>query len=199
MDISSLLSTVLSESSVSNMSQAANVSTGDVQSVLTNALPSLLNGALEQSTNTETVQGFEGALSDHSADDTSDLQSFLSNVDIDDGAKIVSHLLGSNSSSTIDQISEQSGVSAGDTKNIMSAAAPLIMSLLGKEANNQKEEDSSIDIASIMGSLLKNVDIGSILSGLLGSSGDSAPQTSSSNGSGSSGGLFGLLGKLFKR
>ena len=89
MDINSLLSTVLSSDSVNQLSQTTNVSAQGVQSVLGSALPSLLNGALAQSNGADTAESFAGALTQHSADDTSDLAAFLSKVDLQDGGKIV--------------------------------------------------------------------------------------------------------------
>ncbi|MBR6406975.1 MAG: DUF937 domain-containing protein [Clostridia bacterium] len=199
MDISALLGTLLSNDSVSNMSQATNVPADSVQSILGAALPSLLTGALGQSENDETAEGFAEALSDHSANDTSDLASFIGNIDLEDGAKIVGHLLGSNSSNVVNNISEQSGASEAETSSIMSAVAPMLMSLLGQEASTQKKANSGLGIADIMGALLKNVDLGSLISGLLGGGKDEEkPSSKPKDEKEESGGLFGFLGKLFK-
>ena len=189
MDISSLLGTVLSENSTGGISEAAGVSDAETRSILTAALPSLLTGALYQSTGSSTASGFASALTQHAASNTSDLTSFLSNVDKDDGEKIVEHLLGANSKDIINQIAKQSGVKAKDVKKVLSAAAPLLMSLLGKEVNAQQQSNSSAGVASILGSLLGGGGSGtaSLLAGLLGGS-------SSSN----SGGLGSLLTGLLK-
>ena len=61
MDLTSLLSTMLSVDSVGSISQTAGVSIGEAQSVLGSALPSLLNGALAQSQSSETAEGFDNA------------------------------------------------------------------------------------------------------------------------------------------
>ncbi len=70
MDLSTLLSTVLSNDSLSGLGQAAGVSADQVQGVLGAALPSLLNGALAQSEGEDTAESFAGALEQHAADDT---------------------------------------------------------------------------------------------------------------------------------
>ena len=154
MDISSLLGTVMSSNSTGGISSAAGVSDAETKSILTAALPALLSGALNQSTGSTTASGFAGALTQHAASNTSDLTSFFSNVDTDDGGKIVEHLLGSNSKDIINQIAKESGVKAKDVKKVLSAAAPLLMSLLGKETQQQQQANSSLGVASIMGSLL---------------------------------------------
>lgn len=168
MDISALLGTIMSSDSIKNMSQLTNVSSEGVQGVLGSALPSLLNGALAQSEGSDTAEGFAGALTQHAAVDTSDINAFLGNVDMEDGAKIVGHLLGSDSSAVFSEAAKKAGVSEKDSSNILSAAAPLLMSLLGKETGAQSQSGASGGIAGIMGALLKNADMGSLLSGLLG-------------------------------
>ena len=189
MDVTSLLGTIVSHDSVNQISRTADVPTRGVQSVLLSALPSLLSGALGQATTQSTASGFAGALSQHSASDTSNVGSFLSGVDLDDGAKIIGHLLGNNSDAVVTQAAEKSGLSIGQTLKILSIVAPLVMSLLGKTAQSQQQAQaqsagtaftpltqqaaapasagSGLDIGSILGSLLKNVDVGKILLGLL--------------------------------
>ena len=189
MDISSLLGTVMSANSTSGISDAAGVSDAETRSILTAALPSLLTGALNQSNNSATAAGFASALTQHAASNTSDLTAFLSNVDKDDGEKIVEHLLGSNSKDVINQIAKESGVKAKDVKKVLSAAAPLLMSLLGKEVGAQQQSNSAAGVAGIMGSLLGGGSgAASLLTGLLGGG------SSSSSGGGGLGSLLtGLL------
>ena len=191
MDISSLLQSVTSADSVSGLSQAAGASAENVQSVLSAALPSLLSGAVAQSQNSETADGFAQALSQHAASDTTNLASFLGKVDLKDGAKIVSHLLGGNASSVVSQVSEQTGVSETETSGILSAAAPLLMSLMGQQTSG--EQASGAGIAGIMTSLMGKTDVSGLLSGLLGGG-----SSSSEEGKTGSGGILGTVLGLFK-
>lgn len=190
MDLTSLLGTVMSANSTDGIGSAAGVSGDQTKSVLTAALPALLSGAMAQSNNSSTASGFASALTQHAASNTNDLSAFLSNVDTDDGEKIVNHLLGSNSNDVINQIAKESGVKKADVKKVLSAAAPLLMSLLGKEVSSQQQSNSSAGVASIMGSLLGGGNTASLLTGLLGG-GSSAASNSSSGGLGSL--LTGLL------
>ena len=166
--------------SVRGISKAAGVSADSTKSVLSAALPSLLSGAMAQAQNSDTAAGFANALSQHAASDTSSISSFLGGVDLGDSAKIISHLLGGQTGS-VGQIAQQAGVSEADASNILSAAGPLLMSLLGQQTSGA--QNSGAGIGDVMGSLLGGVDLGGLLGGLLGGS--------------SSGGLGSLLGGLF--
>lgn len=165
MDLKKLTSALLSSDSIEGLSGAAGVSSGDVTSVLKEALPTLLNGASEQAKSKETSKSFADALSKHAKDDTNDLAGFLGNVDLEDGAKIIGHLLGSGSKKTTSSIAKKAGVSNDKTAAILSAAAPLLMSLLGQQADEDEDKDSGVE--AMIGSLLSNVDVGELLTGLL--------------------------------
>ena len=205
MDISSILGSLVSSDSISGISSAAGVSEKEAKSVLSSALPGLLSGALAQSEGADTVSGFAGALTQHSADDTSDLKGFLSGVDLKDGAKIVGHLLGSKEADTVAAASAASGASEAGTRGVLSAAAPLLMSLLGQETQAQQSQNSGLNVTGIIGSLLGNVDTSSLLLGLLGGGNQAAAQQSAPNvqtldekpQQQSGGFLGGILGSLF--
>jgi len=187
MDINSLLGLLTSADSVGGLSQTTNVSSNGVQSILGAALPSLLTGALNQSTNAGTAASFTNALTQHSAANTSNLGSFFGSVDTDDGAKIVNHLLGDNAKTTIAQIAKQSGVSQKDTAKVLSAAAPLLMSLLGQQANTQQVSNNTTGVANMMSGLLGNADMTSLLGAMLGAG------TTGTSSNKKTGGLLGAL------
>lgn len=166
MDINSLIGTLLSSDSVSGVSKATKANDKDVQNVLNAALPLLLKGAKSQSEDKNTAESFATALLSHGKKDTSNVSSFLKNVDLDDGAKIIGHLLGNNDDS-VKKIAKSSGVSAKETGDILAAAAPLLMSLLGQESAASKKADNNVAL-ELAGALLKNVDVGDLLGDLLG-------------------------------
>lgn len=203
MDIQKLAGTLLSSDVLSGLSKKSGATKSEVKNVLTQVLPSLLSGAENQAKDSSTAGSFAKALASHAKDDTSDLLGFLKNVNLEDGAKIIGHLLGGSSSGTAKTVSKETGVSASKVSKILSAAAPLLMSLLGQQADEDDDKDSGI--GGLMGSLLSNVDLGDLLTGLL--KDDDTPAKSKSKKKKSSkkssdGGvgslLSGLLGKLLK-
>lgn len=178
MDISSIMTTLLSSDSVKNLSKKTGSSQKDVTNVLTSALPLLLDGANGQAKDESTAESFVKALAKHGDNDTSDIAGFLGNVDMEDGAKIIGHLLGAGTESTTKKVSKASGASSDSTAQIMSAAAPLLMSLLGQET--KQERDNGDIIADVIGSVIKNVDVGSLVMGMLGGDNDSKTTTKKS-------------------
>lgn len=203
MDLKKLTGTLLSSDSIKGLSSLTGVSKGDVSNVLTEALPALLSGANGQAKDSGTAKGFADALAQHAKDDTGNLAGFLGNVDLGDGAKIIGHLLGSDKDSLTKAVAKKTGVSSSKIGDILSAIAPLLMSLLGKQADEDEEKESGV--GALLGTLLDNVDVGDLLSGLASANSSTASGTGKKkkktakkdSGSGASG-LMGLLGKLLK-
>ena len=211
MDIQALMNSMLSSDSIKSLSKVTGTTQKDVKKVLGSALPDLINGAVGQANDAGTAEGFVGALSDHAKDDTTDIASFLSNVDLQDGGKILGHLLGSGADAATEKAAAEAGVEKAQSGSILSAAAPLLMSLLGQQTSAESEQNNSSGIAGLMGSLLGNVDLGSLLGGLLGGS-DSEEETTTTTSTGkkkkkkkkkndkeeSSGGILNSILSLFK-
>ncbi len=206
MDLNALMSTMLSEESIANLGVKTDASPEEVRGVLGNALPLLLNGASAQATNQDTASGFVGALQQHAQDDASNVGSFLGNVDLADGAKIIAHLLGANTGAQTQAVAQQAGVSQDKTGSILSAAAPLLLTLLGQQTAGNSQ-NTSAGIGGLMGALMGSGDMTSLLGGLLGggtaaAAGTAQPlqelgQTAESAQPAASGKPTGLLGKLF--
>lgn len=193
-----LMETMLGSSSVKSLSNISGADDNQVQQVLAEALPTLVQ-KMQKNASTKTGEAaLSTALSDHAKDDTSDIGTFLNNVDLEDGDKIVSHILDSDKADVKYGISQKTGISADQIGTILAAAAPLLLSLLGNKKNEtQSESNSSGGLGDLLGSLLGGNDnnsgggLGDILGSLLGGNDNNS---SSSNDSG--GGLGGILGSI---
>ena len=200
MDLSKIAGALLSSDTLKGLSDRTGASTGDISKVLSSALPALLNGAAEQAKNESTAESFANALSQHAKDDTSSLSSFLGKVDLADGAKIITHLLGSGKDEAVKKAATASGVSQNKTADILSAIAPMLLSLLGQQADEDDDKESGV--GNLVGALLDNVDVGSLLSGLISTDTSSdkddkkKPASSKKNAGGIIGGILsGLMKK----
>ena len=73
MDLTQLMSTMMSSDVVKGISKRAGTTQKGTKNVLVSALPSMLNGAKAQADDASTVASFVNALSDHAGDNISDL------------------------------------------------------------------------------------------------------------------------------
>lgn len=152
MDYSSLLNADM----LKTIGEATGVDSGDVVKVLVDVVPSLMKGADEQNKNADTAASFLEALMEHGAKDSSDISKFVKNIDVEDGAKIVKHLLGATEGKTAEKAAKASGIDKKKVLKILAIAAPIIMNQLGKSAKSSKKAD--LDMGDVVTSILKNVD-----------------------------------------
>ena len=180
MDLTSLLGSLASVDSVQSIAQSVGASEGEVQSVITSALPSLLSGAKAQADNADTLESFANALSQHSKADTSDIASFMGKVDVEDGAKILGHLLGSDKEAVTRAASERSALGSNKTALILAMLAPLLLSKLGQQTQASSAGAGASMIPGLMSGLLGGGSsaggAAGLLSGLLGGGGSVKPQ-----------------------
>lgn len=194
MDMNALMNALLSADAVGGMSQVSGASQADVKNVLAAALPQLLSGAQAQANGAQTAAGFAGALADHAKADTSDLSAFMNSVDMQDGGKIIGHLLGSNANATAAEAADRAGLDPRQTAKILALAAPLLLSLLGQQTQQQSSQNNAAGIGGLMGALLGGgmggsantnaggMDMSSLLMGLLGA--NAQPQTATTTSTG---------------
>ena len=183
-NLNSIMS-MLSGDGTAAISKRAKVKESDVSNVLSAAVPILLTG-MQRNAGTEAgAASLSGALKDHSKADVSDPAGFLKSADIKDGKKILGHVLGSDQKSIVSRVSDASGVTKGKTTSILAMIAPLLLSLLGGQQNQQQsQQGSGFNLLGMLGGLLGG-----------GSQEESEPETESQSGGGlldSLGGLGGL-------
>ena len=92
--------------------------------------------------------GSVGALDHHQDDEVLDLDSFLSKVNKDDGAKILSHVLGGNSQRVQTNLARQSGMNPGQVSGILIQLAPMLLGALGQE-----KKRGNLDASNLIGML----------------------------------------------
>ena len=170
-DLNSLVSQLLNADTLSALSSSTGVSQQDTKKVLTSLIPALLSGANNQATQQSTAQGFLGALTQHANADTSNIASFFKNVDTVDGSKIINHLLGGQIKNITNTAAKSNNVKSADVSKILSAAAPFLMALLGKQLlSNAKKAKAQTANTDLVSKLLGSSNISGIASSLLGGS-----------------------------
>ena len=169
MDMNDILRMMIASGALDQISEQTGVSTKDAANVMEDVLPILLKGMQGQAANKETQQGFLKALADHGKEDTSDVSRFLRNVDTDDGAKIVGHLLGDKQEAVAAKAKKKSGIDTKTILKIMAILAPLLMSKMGSSAESKAKKNDASDMMKVVSGMLDGVDAGDVirLAGLL--------------------------------
>ena len=122
---------------------------------------------------------------------------------LQDGNKILGHVLGSKQQNVTNALSQKSGVDANSVAQILQVAAPLLLGLLGKQSRQQSVSSQS-GLESMLGGLITNNAQNqeqSFLEAILDADGDGSVVDDVAGmvlGKGSKkSGLGGLLGGLF--
>jgi len=156
MDLSKMLKdTLLGSSSINTLSETSGANKNQVQQVLMDALPTLVQSMQKNASTKSGADSLSKALSDHAKDDTSNIGSFLKNVDLEDGAKILGHILGDKTKTVESGAAKRTGLTASQAGTILASAAPLLLNLLGqKKAEEDQKESGSGGLFSVLASAL---------------------------------------------
>ena len=116
---------------------------GQVKNGVMAALPAMLT-ALSKNTGTEKgAQELNNALeTKHDGSILNNLSGYLSNPDLKDGAGILNHLFGSQTSNVANAVSQSSGLDSNGSMKMLQMRAPVLMGMLGqqKKQNNLDAE-----------------------------------------------------------
>ncbi|CAM1368604.1 DUF937 domain-containing protein [Tenacibaculum xiamenense] len=153
-----LLNSDLGKTIISGVAGSTGQDTNKTGNVLTMALPVLMKAMQRNASTPEGAEGLMGALSNkHDGsilDNLGDLFKGGVNADvIQDGSKILGHVLGNKQQGVEQVISQKSGIDAGSVANILKTAAPLLMGVLGKQTRENGVSNSG-DLGGLLGGLL---------------------------------------------
>jgi len=153
-----ILNSDLGKQIISGVSGSTGNDTSKTSSVLTMALPVLMKAMERNSATPEGAAGLMGALSDKHDGSILDNLGGLFDGGVDesvkqDGAGILSHILGSKQQGVEQVIGQKSGLDASSVANILKIAAPLLMGVLGKQSKENNVTDSS-GLGGLLGGML---------------------------------------------
>src|SRR5690606_507026 len=203
-----LLNSDLGKTIINGVAGQTNQPTNKTQEVLTMALPVLMEAMRRNASNPQGAEKLLGAI--NSKHDGSILDNlgglFSGGVDsniMEDGGKILGHVLGNKQQSVETAISQKSGLDAGSIAQILKVAAPILMGMLGNQAK-EKQVNSPSGLEDLLGGLVKGnspKQERSFLESILDADGDGSVIDDVAGmvlgGNKKKGGLGGLLGGLF--
>ncbi|CAL2103389.1 conserved protein of unknown function [Tenacibaculum sp. 190130A14a] len=153
-----LLNSDLGKTIISGVAGSTGQDTNKTGSVLTMALPVLMKAMQRNAATPQGAEGLMGALSNkHDGsilDNLGDLFQGGVNADVlQDGSKILGHVLGNKQQGVEAVIGQKAGIDAGSVANILKTAAPILMGVLGKQTR-QSNVNNSGDLTGLLGGLL---------------------------------------------
>lgn len=202
-----LLGSPMGKQLISGVAGQTGNSIDQTGSVLTMALP-LLMGAMKK--NASTPKGAEGLMSalsnKHDGSILNNLGSlFGGGIDQsvkDDGAGILSHVLGGKQAQVENALSKKSGMDVSSIATILQVAAPILMGMIGQQKQQRNVSDAS-GIQNLLGGMMGGGQQAdkqqSLIESFLDSNGDGSilDDLASVALGGKKGGIGGLLGGLF--
>ena len=205
-----LLNSDLGKTIISGVADQTNQPQNKTQDVLIMALPVLMQAMRRNAATPQGAVGLLGALSSkHDGSILDDLGGlFGGGVDdniMNDGQKILGHVLGNKQQNVTSVLGAKSGMDANSVAQILKVAAPILMGVLGNQAKQQNVSSPS-GIEGLLGGLLKGnspQQEQSFLESILDADGDGSVIDDVAGmvlgGNKKKGGLGGLLGGLFGR
>ncbi len=203
-----LLNSDLGKTIISGVAGQTGQDTNKTSGLLTMALPVLMQAMKQNASTPQGAEGLLGALNNkHDGSILDNLGGlFEGGVDanvMQDGEKILGHVLGGKQQNVQNALSQKSGIDAGSVANILKVAAPILMGVLGKQTR-QNKVSSPTDLGGLLGGMMKGnspQQEQSFLESILDADGDGSVIDDVAGmvlGSGNKkGGLGGLLGGLF--
>lgn len=204
-----LLNSDLGKTIINGVAGSTGNDSSKTGNVLAMGLPVLMKAMQRNAATPQGAEGLMGALNKHDGgilDNLSNLFNGGVNTDVvQDGSKILGHILGSKASGVEQVIGQKAGIDAGSVGNILKTAAPILMGVLGKQTR-QNGVSNSNGIGDLIGGMLggnSNQQEQSFLEKILDADGDGsviddvAGMVLNQGGNKGGGLLGGLLGGIF--
>ncbi|MBE6122511.1 MAG: DUF937 domain-containing protein [Solobacterium sp.] len=130
-----LLGSLLSTSSVNSVSQKTGLSSKLVQKLITAALPLLIKYLTQNVLAKGGAASLLGALTQHTSNRT--IAEQIDDADVEDGAKIIRHILGNDQEKVVAELAEETGIQGETVTRGLASIAPALLSTLSAAASQQ--------------------------------------------------------------
>jgi len=156
MDIKDLLGGTIAK----QIGKSVGADSDAVGALLQQAVPTLLQSMQQNSRDDDEAEDLMEALMDHA-----DRETKVEDVDAEDGAKIIAHLLGKKEASVKKNLAKSAkGLDADQVGMVLAMAAPLLMSAVGSQTKKKKTgKKSGLDLSDLIDDLSDGLDLGDII------------------------------------
>ena len=190
MDVLNLVTEQINSKAVlGKIGKSVGAKPSQVKKVTELGMPALVQALQRNVGTTDGAAALNKALDQHEDDKVDDLAGYLTNVDIEDGAKILKHVFSGKDQKVQKNIAKQTGLQMDQVSGIMAQLAPVLMGALGTQKKQQNLDMPGIsDLLDILSGNIDGGGLMNIATSILDADGD--------------GDIFddvgGILSKLFK-
>ena len=139
--LNKVLKEVMQDDNLDQLAEKTNIDRDSIGDIVKQSMPAILEGLNQNTNKKKGAESLVSALAKHSGSLLESVKKGdLSNLDLSDGKKIIGHIFGSTTDDVAGEIAKDSGVSKSQSSDILSALAPIIMSAL-----SQEKEDNDLD------------------------------------------------------
>ena len=140
-----LLKAMLSEGAIKALAKKTGLNSKQLKKILPLALPLLLKMLTKNASEKDGALSLLGALTQHTSKKPMAQQ--IEEADQDDGAKIIGHILGKDSQSSLLSLSSQSGLSQKEVSSVLSGIAPALLSGLSAATSSAGSSAGKVDLS----------------------------------------------------
>lgn len=152
--VESLMGSVLSQEGLSALAGKAGVDEQTAKTVASAGLPAIMQGLVDNAqAGGQQADNLTSALASHAQSASSSPLDILQGADLQDGMKIVGHLLGGNAQPVENELASKTGASASQVQSILGALAPMLMAQVGQKAG-VSSNTSGVDLMGLVGNLM---------------------------------------------
>ncbi len=143
--LTQLLMQQLGGGGVSNISQQIGADEKTTQSALSTALPLLVSALANNASKPDGAQSLHQAIvKDHDGSILNDVNSFLGNPAVANGAGILNHVLGGQQPAVKQGLAQSTGLDSAQIGQLLQIAAPLVMGALGQQQQQQNLDPNGL-------------------------------------------------------
>ena len=126
--LETLLKSMTNDAALDSMSRRSGGNSDQMATLVTAALPVLLQALTANASSKSGAASLQEALSQHT--ETGTVAQQVESADLADGAKILQHILGGNQASVMNNLSQESGLNQAQVGSALGALAPVLLSSL---------------------------------------------------------------------
>ena len=147
-----LLKAMLTNNSVSSVSNKTGLSSALVKKLIVAAIPLLIKYMTKNASTTSGAQSLLGALTQHSSNRS--LPQQIEEVDVEDGEKIIGHILGDDKDTVVKELAAETGATNEQVTRGLASLAPALLSGLFSATNTahqNQQSNNAGDLSSLLG------------------------------------------------